>query len=346
MAAFSKEEELTKIKKLRKERDRIVKEINNRINYTQIQLKGIQTGGERARRQRRLDNLRKQKTLQKRRFKNLIIKTEIEYKQGRETIRKYLKHNKIKEVKPEELQKQLDKIKNKKLKAPKIDLTPQIKKNLKGVEKTYRRATGPSGLVKAAALTAGAATVYGSKKAYDKFKNRKKKSRVAEAYLDFLQEDEMYLGALMGDYRDKAQSWRGPNIPYGSNTDRPNLIRKCMMVECPRTKINCLRKLRDQAAMNPMYQHRIDRYIDEITDTYEPTDDPGTIPGNEFKTSGVGEDTPVTEGRLRKAAIGSTITGATIFGAAQVAVVRKCRRLHPNDKAKFRRCFRRGGESR
>jgi hypothetical protein len=43
--------------------------------------------------------------------------------------------------------------------------------------------------------------------------------------------------------------------------------------------------------MNPFYQYRIDRYIDEITDTYEPTEKPGTIPGNEFKTSGVGEDT-------------------------------------------------------
>jgi hypothetical protein len=35
--------------------------------------------------------------------------------------------------------------------------------------------------------------------------------------------------------------------------------------------------------MNPFYQHRIDRFIDAITQTYEPTDYPGTIPGNEFE---------------------------------------------------------------
>jgi hypothetical protein len=100
-----------------------------------------------------------------------------------------------------------------------------------------------------------------------------------------------FLQQLYTDNRSAAKEWQGPNIPYGDDSNRPNLIRKCTMMEDATQKINCLRKLRDQAAMNPFYQYRIDRYIDEITDTYEPTEKPGTIPGNEFKETGVGEDT-------------------------------------------------------
>jgi len=104
-------------------------------------------------------------------------------------------------------------------------------------------------------------------------------------------ENETYVGVLGVDARTTAKEWQGPNIPYGDDSNRPNLIRNCTMLESSLLKINCLRKLRDQAAMNPFYQYRIDRYIDEITDTYEPTEKPGTIPGNEFKETGVGEDT-------------------------------------------------------
>jgi hypothetical protein len=104
---------------------------------------------------------------------------------------------------------------------------------------------------------------------------------------------ENYLDFLNRDQRALAKEWRGPNIPYGDDSNRPNLIRQCTMLESSKMKINCLRKLRDQAAMNPFYQYRIDRYIDEITDTYEPTEKPGTIPGNEFKETGVGEDTKI-----------------------------------------------------
>ena len=104
-------------------------------------------------------------------------------------------------------------------------------------------------------------------------------------------ESESFLDQLYSDTRTSAKEWQGPNIPYGDDSNRPNLIRKCTMMEDTTQKINCLRKLRDQAAMNPFYQYRIDRYIDEITDTYEPTKEPGTIPGNEFKETGVGEDT-------------------------------------------------------
>jgi hypothetical protein len=102
---------------------------------------------------------------------------------------------------------------------------------------------------------------------------------------------ENYLQALYTDNRPQAKEWRGPNIPYGDDSNRPNLIRKCMTLESNRMKINCLRKLRDQVAMNPFYQARLDRFVDAITDTYEPTKHQGTIPGNEFKPSGlVGDD--------------------------------------------------------
>jgi len=141
------------------------------------------------------------------------------------------------------------------------------------------------------ALAATSAAAFGEKKIYDKVK-------------ESISENETYVGVLGADTRAAAKEWQGPNIPYGDDSNRPNLIRKCTMMEDATQKINCLRKLRDQAAMNPYYQHRIDRYIDEITDTYEPTNEPGTIPGNEFKASGVGDDTPtetITEGIKEKA---------------------------------------------
>ncbi len=125
---------------------------------------------------------------------------------------------------------------------------------------------------------------------------RKTKQRggdVRKKIKESIMENEDFLGRLYSDMRTSAKEWQGPNIPYGDDSNRPNLIRKCTMMEDTTQKINCLRKLRDQAAMNPFYQYRIDRYIDEITDTYEPTNKPGTIPGNEFKTSGVGEDTKI-----------------------------------------------------
>ena len=114
--------------------------------------------------------------------------------------------------------------------------------------------------------------------------------RIRNVRQEALQENE-FLKQLYVDTRTNAKEWQGPNIPTGDDSNRPNLIRKCTMMEDTTQKINCLRKLRDQVAMNPFYQYRIDRYIDEITDTYEPTEKPGTIPGNEFKETGVGEDT-------------------------------------------------------
>jgi len=101
---------------------------------------------------------------------------------------------------------------------------------------------------------------------------------------------ENFLQSLYTDNRSQAKEWRGTNIPVGDDDDRPNLIRQCFTFESKRMKINCLRKLRDQVAMNPFYQARLDRFVDAITQTYEPTDHPGTIPGNEFKTGYVGDD--------------------------------------------------------
>ena len=101
---------------------------------------------------------------------------------------------------------------------------------------------------------------------------------------------ENYLNYLYTDNRSQAKEWRGANIPYGDEDNRPNLIRKCMTLESDRMKINCLRKLRDQVAMNPFYQARLDRFVDAITGIYEPTTKQGTIPGNEFKPTAVGED--------------------------------------------------------
>lgn len=101
---------------------------------------------------------------------------------------------------------------------------------------------------------------------------------------------ENFLQSLYTDNRPQAKEWRGANIPVGDDSNRPNLIRQCMTMEGNRKKINCLRKLRDQVAMNPFYQARLDRFVDAITGIYEPTDQQGTIPGNEFKPTVVGED--------------------------------------------------------
>ena len=109
---------------------------------------------------------------------------------------------------------------------------------------------------------------------------------------------ENFLQSLYTDNRSQAKEWRGTNIPVGDDSNRPNLVRECMTMEGKRQKINCLRKLRDQAAMNPQYQTRMDRFVDAVSGNYEPTDHQGTIPGNEFKETAVGED--LTEGVIGK----------------------------------------------
>jgi len=93
---------------------------------------------------------------------------------------------------------------------------------------------------------------------------------------------ENYLQLLTIDNRSQAKEIRGPNIPYGDDSNRPNLVRECMTLESNKMKINCLRKLKEQVAMNPQYRDRIDRWVDAIMDSFEPSPQEGTIPGNEF----------------------------------------------------------------
>lgn len=88
---------------------------------------------------------------------------------------------------------------------------------------------------------------------------------------------ECYLKYLYGDESYVENDIRGANLPVEGD-DRPNWIRECMMLECDREKINCLRRLREMTAMNPFYKYRIDRFVDAITQTYEPTDCPGMVP--------------------------------------------------------------------
>lgn len=95
---------------------------------------------------------------------------------------------------------------------------------------------------------------------------------------------ESYLKFLYDPGYQVAKTIRGSNVPV-EHDNKINWIRQCMNLEGYKLQINCLRKLRDQVAMNPFYQYRIDRFVDSITQTYEPTDQEGTIPGNEFKDS-------------------------------------------------------------
>ena len=91
--------------------------------------------------------------------------------------------------------------------------------------------------------------------------NEGKSMNFINGYLEYLNED------------------RGMNLPI-ERDNKPNYIRICMMQEDDRVKIRCLRKLKELTAMNPFYQYRIDRFVDAITNTYEPTREPGF---NEYK---------------------------------------------------------------
>jgi len=86
---------------------------------------------------------------------------------------------------------------------------------------------------------------------------------------------ENYLKTL---YTTFEQEIRGDNKPIEDVDRRPNYIGMCMnMLETPQEKIGCLRKVREMTVMNPFYQHRIDRFIDAITDSYEPSNKPGFV---------------------------------------------------------------------
>lgn len=87
---------------------------------------------------------------------------------------------------------------------------------------------------------------------------------------------ETYINYLYDPSYQVSKEIQGPNIPIEQDC-RPNWIRDCMLEGDDHKKINCLRRLKEMTAMNPFYQYRIDRFIDAITQTYEPTDDPGFI---------------------------------------------------------------------
>lgn len=93
---------------------------------------------------------------------------------------------------------------------------------------------------------------------------------------------ESYLNFLYGPVSKIERDIRGPNLPVETDC-RHNWIRDCMLEADNRMKINCLRRLKEMTAMNPFYQYRIDRFIDAITQTYEPTDAQGTVPGNQLE---------------------------------------------------------------
>lgn len=79
-------------------------------------------------------------------------------------------------------------------------------------------------------------------------------------------------------YQTYEQEIRGENKPVEDVDKRPNYIGMCInMMETDQLKIKCLRRVREMTAMNPFYQHRIDRFVDAITNTWEPTEKPGFV---------------------------------------------------------------------
>ena len=101
---------------------------------------------------------------------------------------------------------------------------------------------------------------------------------------------ESYINFLYDPNYQISKEIQGPNIPV-EHDNRPNWIRECMLLDENKEQINCLRRLKEMTAMNPFYQYRIDRFIDAITQTYEPTDNQGTVPGNELTESVIIEST-------------------------------------------------------
>ena len=157
-------------------------------------------------------------------------------------------------------------------------------------------------------------------------------------------------------YKTYEQEIRGDNKPIEDVDNRPNYIGMCMnMMETPQMKISCLRKLKEETAMNPFYQHRIDRFIDAITNTYEPTEKPGFteyIRGDkdalhESVEHGIFEGGTL-DGYLDYLTELDPITGraaliagglATSIGI-QTAIKRKrCKAAYANDEQKYKECM-------
>lgn len=169
---------------------------------------------------------------------------------------------------------------------------------------------------------------------------------------------ENYLKDLYQTYQ---QEIRGENKPIEDVDHRPNYIGMCInMMETPQMKINCLRKVKEMTAMNPFYQYRIDRFVDAITNTYEPTTKPGFneyIRGDKdvmlesVQSDGIFEGEtldgyldyvqeidPVTLAGIQKGlAIGGGLTAGNL--AVMGALKRKkCKRAFPNDPQKYKEC--------
>ena len=164
-------------------------------------------------------------------------------------------------------------------------------------------------------------------------------------------------------YKTYEQEIRGENKPIEDVDNRPNYIGMCMnMMETPQMKISCLRKLKEMTAMNPFYQYRIDRFIDAITDAYEPTDKPGFVeyirgskdalhesiqPENGiFEGGSLDEylgylteiDPSVIPAIQKGLAIGGALT-ATNLGVMSIAKRKRCKQAYPNDQQKYKECL-------
>jgi hypothetical protein len=164
---------------------------------------------------------------------------------------------------------------------------------------------------------------------------------------------EDYLKDLYTTYE---QEIRGDNKPIEDVDHRPNYIGMCInMMETPQMKINCLRKVKEMTAMNPFYQYRIDRFVDAITNTWEPTNKPGfneyirgdkdtiqeSVQPTDIFEGGtldeylnyVQEIDPITTG----IAVGGGITAAnlTVMGALKR---KKCRQAFPNNQPRYKQC--------
>lgn len=162
-------------------------------------------------------------------------------------------------------------------------------------------------------------------------------------------------------YKSYQQEIRGDNKPIENPDERPNYIGMCInMMETPQMKIRCLRKVKEQTAMNPFYQYRIDRFIDAITDTYERTDKPGfteyirgerdsalteSIQHKISETDNLDAylnylnelDPSVLPAVQKGLAVGGALTAANL-GVMGALKRKKCKQAFPNDKQKYKEC--------
>ncbi len=184
------------------------------------------------------------------------------------------------------------------------------------------------------------------------------KSKIKEQayYSDDMPKPGTKVNSYLSDlYQTYEQEIRGENKPIEDCDNRPNYIGMCMhMMKTVQEKIGCLRKVRELTAMNPFYQYRIDRFVDAITDTYEPTDKPGFTEYIRGTKDGLHEHTLLynEESKVQsyldylneldpiagRAAL--VAGGLTASIGIQTALKRKrCKSAYPNDEQKFKECM-------